>query len=109
LIQNKGQLDGMRLVSRKTIELMTMPHLRPEQFFLQGASFGLGFTILTDPARAAMLGSAGAFEAGGAAHTNVWFDPVEDMLGLLMTQYVHTVPLMVGADFKTLAEAAIED
>jgi CubicO group peptidase (beta-lactamase class C family) len=109
MVHNQGQLDGVRLVSRKTIELMTMPHLRPEQFFLQGASFGLGFTILTDPARAAMLGSAGAFEAGGAAHTNVWFDPAEDMLGLLMTQFIHTAPLMVGADFKALAEAAIED
>ncbi len=109
LMRNQGELDGVRLVSRKTIELMTSPCLRPEQFFLNGASYGLGVTVLTSPALAQMPGSAGAYEAGGAAHTNVWVDPVEDMVGLLMVQYVHTTPLMVGMDFKILAEAAIED
>jgi CubicO group peptidase (beta-lactamase class C family) len=109
LMRNKGVLDGVRLVSRKTIELMTAPALYPDQFFVSGASFGLGFTVMTNPAQAQMLGSVGAYEAGGAAHTNVWFDPQEDLLGLLMVQYVHTSSLMVGMDFKVLAEQAIMD
>jgi CubicO group peptidase (beta-lactamase class C family) len=109
LMRNKGELDGVRLVSRKTVELMTAPALRPDQFFLSGASSGLGFTVMTSPAQAQMLGSVGAYEASGAAHTNFWADPQEDMLGLLMVQYIHTSPLMVGMDFKVLAESAIKD
>ena len=109
LMRNKGELDGVRLISRKTVELMTSPCLRTDQFFLGGVSFGLGFTVMTSPAGAQMLGSVGAYEASGAAHTNVWIDPVEDMVGLLMVQYIHTVPLMVGMDFKVLAEQAIAD
>jgi len=109
MMLNQGELESTRLVSRKTIELMTSPCLSPEQFFIQGASCGLGFTILTDPARAQMLGSAGAYEAGGAAHTSFWVDPREEMLGLLMVQYISTTPLMLGMDFKVLAAQAIMD
>jgi CubicO group peptidase (beta-lactamase class C family) len=109
LMRNKGQLDGVRLLSRKTVELMTAPHLRPEQFFISGASYGLGVTVLTSPAQAQMLGSVGAYEAGGAANTLFWVDPQEDMVGLLMVQYIHTSPSMVGMDFKCLAEQAIVD
>jgi CubicO group peptidase (beta-lactamase class C family) len=96
-------------MSRKTIELMTAPHLREEQSLLQGVSYGLGVTVLTDPARAQMIGSPGAYGGGGAANTDFWVDPQEDLLGVLMTQYIHTSPLMVGMDFKILAEAAIKD
>jgi len=109
MMRNQGELDGARLVSRKTIELMTAPHLRQDQYLLQGASFGLGFTILTNPAQAGILGSVGAYEAGGAAHTNLWYDPHEDLMGLLMVQYVSFTPSMVGMDFKSVAAAAIED
>jgi len=109
MMRNQGKLDGIRLVSRKTIELMTAPYLRPEQYFINGASFGLGFTVMTSPAQAGMLGSVGAYEAGGAAHTNLWYDPHEDLMGLLMVQYVSYTPSMVGMDFKSLAAAAIED
>jgi len=109
MLRNQGELDGTRLVSRKTIELMTAPHLRPEQYLINGASFGLGFTVMTSPAQAGMLGSVGAYEAGGAAHTNLWYDPHEDLMGLLMTQYVSYTPSMVGMDFKSMAAAAIED
>ncbi len=109
MMRNLGELDGNRLVSRKTIELMTAPHLRPDQVILSGASFGLGFTVMTSPALAQMLGSVGAYEAGGAAHTNFWFDPQEDLMGLLMVQYASYTPSMVGMDFKVLAAQAIMD
>jgi CubicO group peptidase (beta-lactamase class C family) len=109
LMRNQGELDGVRLVSRKTIELMTAPHLRPDQFFIPGCSFGLGVTLLTNPAQAQMLGSAGAYTAGGAAQTEFWVDPQEDLVGLLMVQFIHTTPSMVGMDFKVLAAQAIAD
>ncbi|RPI87086.1 MAG: class A beta-lactamase-related serine hydrolase [Chloroflexi bacterium] len=109
MMRNKGELDGARLVSRKTIELMTAPHLTPDQFFINGASCGLGVLVLTDPAKAQMLGSPGAYEAGGAALTEFWVDPQEELVGVLMTQYIHTTPLLVGMDFKVLAAQAIAD
>ncbi len=109
MMRNLGALDGNRLVSRKTIELMTAPHLRPDQVILSGASFGLGFAVMTSPAQAQMLGSVGAYEAGGAAHTNFWFDPQEDLMGLLMVQYASYTPSMVGMDIKVLAAQAIMD
>lgn len=109
MLRNKGELDGVRVVGRKTIELMTSPHLRQDQFFLSGCSYGLGVTVLTDPARAQMLGSAGAYGGGGAASTDFWVDPQEDMLGILMVQYAAYTPIAVGMDFKVLASQAITD
>lgn len=109
MLRKHGELDGVRLVGRKTVELMTAPHLRPDQFSIGGASFGLGFTVMTNPAQAQMLGSVGAYEAGGAANTSFWFDPHEDLMGLLMMQYTAYMPCMVGMDFKVLAAQAIVD
>jgi CubicO group peptidase (beta-lactamase class C family) len=109
LLRNKGELDGERLVSRKTIELMTLPHLPEERFIVPGFGCGLGVVIMTDPARAQMLGSVGAFGGGGAANTEYWVDPSEDMIGLLMTQHISYSPCPVPLDFKTLAMQAIMD
>jgi len=109
LLRNKGELDGVRIVSRKTIELMTQPHLLDDRFFTPGFGLGLGVTVMTNPARAQMLGSAGAFGGGGAANTEFWVDPVEDMIGLLMTQYIAYTPCPVALDFKALAMQAIVD
>ena len=108
-LRNKGELEGERLVSRKTIELMTMPHLHEDRFFVPGFGYGLGVAVMTNPARALMLGSVGAYGGGGAATTEFWVDPVEDMIGLLMTQYIAYTPCTVPLDFKTLAVQAIVD
>jgi hypothetical protein len=68
---------------------------------------------MTSPAQAQMLSSLGAYEAGGAVHTNFWFDPVdviqEELIGVLMLQYASYTPSTIGMDFKVLAEAAIDD
>ncbi len=109
LLHNQGKLDGVRLLSRKTVALMTAAHLQPDQFFVSGVSSGLGVLVMTDPARAQMLGSAGAYGGSGAAQTEFWVDPQEDMVGLLMTQYIHASPIAVGMDFRVLSEQAIED
>lgn len=109
LLRNKGELDGVRLVSRKTIELMTMPHLLEDRFFVPGFGLGLGLAVMTDPVRAQMLGSAGAFGGGGAANTEFWVDPAEDMIGLFMTQHIAYTPCPAPLDFKALAMQAITD
>jgi len=109
LLRNGGELDGVRCVSRKTIELMTSNVLRADQLFAPGFGYGLGVAVMLDPARAQMLGSPGAFGGGGAANTDFWLDPREDLIGVLMTQYIAVAPCSLSLDFKVLAAQAIVD
>lgn len=97
---NKGELDGTRLVSRKTIELMTCNHIPATTRFDQdsmirffgppkpgfGAGFGLGFAVRTSMGDAPWHGSVGAYEWAGAAGTMFLVDPKEDLCAVLMTQ-----------------------
>lgn len=84
---NGGELDGVRLVSRKTIELMTTDHLGDIEF-RPGQGFGLGFSIATDLGRRGTLGSVGEYAWGGAYHSVYWVDPVEDLLVVYLTQII---------------------
>ena len=98
MLANGGQLDGRRVLGRKTLELMTVNHL-PGGATLQdmaiggfgeanfeGVGFGLGFAVGLGPAATAMAGSAGEFYWGGAASTAFWVDPAEDLFVVFMTQ-----------------------
>jgi CubicO group peptidase (beta-lactamase class C family) len=109
MLRGLGELEGVRLVQPETIRLMTTPHLSSEKLNLPGLGYGFGFTILTDPAKTQIPGSVGAYAAGGAAHTDFWYDPERDLMGLLMTQYIHYTGLMLPIEFKILAEGAIEN
>ncbi len=99
MLCNGGELDGHRVLSRKTLRLMTMNHLPgdqditalapPGQFSevaYEGVGFGLGFSVLQDLARAQLPGSPGQFAWGGAASTAFWVDPVEELVVVFMTQ-----------------------
>lgn len=109
MLRNNGALEGTRLVSRKTIELMTAIHLHADRFLIPGFGYGLSVVVMTDPAQAQMPGSVGAFGGAGAANTEFWVDPVEDMIGILMVQIVSYTPPPLGMDFRTLAMQAIAD
>jgi len=90
MLLNKGELDGNRLLGRKTIEFMTMNHL-PEglhPFESEAAGFGLGFSVQTDVAKSGILSSKGSFGWGGAADTSFWVDPEEEIIGLIMPQFM---------------------
>lgn len=100
---------GERLVSRKTVECMTAPHLTEAQFMMPGLSAGFGLTVVTDPARAQLIASPGSYGGGGAAHTDFWVDPVEDMAGVFMIQLASAAPVTISMDFKTLAMQAVAD
>jgi CubicO group peptidase (beta-lactamase class C family) len=87
-----GQLDGVRLLSPKTIELMTLNHVGA--LFAEGwgggnnagMGFGLGFEVMQDVGANGRYGSVGAYGWGGAYHTNYWVDPKEKLVAVLMVQ-----------------------
>jgi len=91
-VLNGGEIDGVRLLSPKTVELMTVNHVGA--LFAEaapgnaGRGFGLGFDVVLDLGQAGQYGygSAGAFGWGGAYHTVYWADPKEKLVALLMTQ-----------------------
>lgn len=111
MMLNKGELDNVRLLGRKTIELMTMNHL-PEEFHpFEDASrgFGLGVSVLTDVAKSQTLGSVGTYGWGGAANTIFWVDPKEELIGLLMLQFMPNNTYPVAPDFGVLVYQPIID
>jgi CubicO group peptidase (beta-lactamase class C family) len=93
MILNGGELDGVRLLGRKTVEYMTRNHIAPEllpigfpDFTMNGSGFGLGFAVTMDAAQLQVISSDGAYEWGGAANTTFWIDPVEEIIVIMMTQ-----------------------
>ncbi|MFT7653325.1 MAG: CubicO group peptidase (beta-lactamase class C family) [Limisphaerales bacterium] len=95
-----GELDGVRILSPKTVNYMSSNHLpsaiasgggsgeQPNLVgnALGGFGFGLGFGIVTDTAANGAMGSAGQYYWGGAAGTVFWIDPVEDIVVVSMMQ-----------------------
>ncbi len=90
LMRNGGMLDGMRLVSRKTIEWMTSDHLESVpirgDLVLSGYGFGLGFAVRRYSGIAPQPGSPGQYLWSGLGGTSFFVDPAEDLFALLMTQ-----------------------
>lgn len=90
MLRRRGEMDGVRLLGRKTVDLMTMNHLTPEMRPAHDPKmgFGLGVSVTLDVAQTRNLGSVGNFGWSGAASTHVWIDPQEDLVGLLMVQFM---------------------
>jgi len=115
MLLNKGELEGVRLLSRKTVELMTSDHLPPElrpmqigDNVIRGQGSGLGVAVLTDLGEYSALGSVGSYGWGGAANTNFWIDPAEGLIGILMAQYMPSDTFPVVDDFRVLAYQALD-
>ena len=88
MLLNGGELDGARILGRKTIELMTANHIGDWDIDLAvgpGYGFGLGYCTLKTVGRGALPGSPGTYGWGGAAGTWFFVDPVEDLVGLFFT------------------------
>lgn len=92
MLLDGGQLDGARILGRKTVALMTSNHLKhladPHPSGAPGQGFGLGVRVLTDPGEGFTLGSPGAFGWEGAATTFVQIDPRERTVALLLLQHL---------------------
>ena len=108
-ILNKGELDGVRLLGPKTVELITCNHLPmdllPIAFEgyepMQGMGFGLGFGVMLDVAQTGVMGSIGDHSWGGFAETFFWIDPQEDLIAILMSQYLPSQTYPIRKEFRT--------
>jgi CubicO group peptidase (beta-lactamase class C family) len=109
MLLNKGQYDGKRLLSRKTVELMSSDNLGNIPGTRPGYGFGLGFAVSIAPGEAGMMGSAGEYNWGGAAGTRFWIDPQEDLIGIFMIQILPHTGLEYGSEFRVLTYQAIAD
>ena len=116
---NKGELDGVRLLGRKTVELMTMNHLKGDMADMgmprfsestyYGIGFGMGFSVMIDPAKAHILGTPGEYAWGGAASTAFWCDPQEDMAVVMLTQLMPSSTYPIRRELRVLTYQAIVD
>jgi CubicO group peptidase (beta-lactamase class C family) len=116
-----GKLGDTRIISRKTLDLMTSNHLVGGGDLTQhsvgifsedenaGVGFGLGFAVTLDPAAAGIPGSAGDFYWGGMFSTGFFVDPVEEICMVFMTQLMPSSTYPVRREVKTLVHAAIDD
>lgn len=107
---NKGQLNGVRLLSRKTVELMTsnsIGDLYAPNRIGSGDKFGYGFGIRTERGRYDELETLGIFGWDGAFHTRFWIDPKEDIIGIFMIQSDSST--MINSRFRVLVYQAIVD
>ena len=116
---NGGQLDGARVLSRTTVQLMTSDHLgtrintplTPGELLLgtPGYTFGLGFAVRQGNGVAGVPGSAGEFMWAGYAGTYFWADPKEEICGIYMTQAPSPIRAYYRKLFKQLVYQAVID
>ncbi len=111
MLLNQGELDGVRLLGRKTVQWMTANHLPVgiHPFDAPDAGFGLGVSVTIDLGRSPTLASLGNFGWGGAANTLFWVDPQEELIGILMTQFMPSDTYPVNPDFRNLTYQALVD
>jgi CubicO group peptidase (beta-lactamase class C family) len=120
LVHN-GEIGGVRLLSPKTLQLMTSNHLPGGKYLpdlsrslfaeaaYNGIGFGLGFSVTIDPALTLIPGSKGEYSWGGAATTSFWVDPAEELIAIFMTQVLPSGAYPVRRELRTLVYSAITE
>jgi CubicO group peptidase (beta-lactamase class C family) len=110
MLLNKGQLNGVRLLAPKTVELMATNHLPAATIASggvgPGTGYGLGVSVLMNPAERGNIGSVGEFGWSGAASTHVLIDPKEDLVAIYCTQLL-LADYPLRAEFATLLYQSI--
>lgn len=114
-----GALDGVRLLGRKTVALMMSNHLggdmasmgapRFSESTYYGIGFGLGFSVMLDPAAAQIVGTPGECAWGGAASTAFWVDPAEEMAVVMLTQLTPSSTYPLRRELRVLTYGALVD
>ena len=90
MMLNKGELNGIRILSPNTVQLMTVNHLGDIPF-RPGQGFGLGFSVVTDLGARGVPGSVGEFGWSGAYHSTYWADPEEELVVVYLTQLIPAI------------------
>ena len=117
MMLNGGELNGVRLLGPKTVELMTANHL-PDSLmpysatealrsYSKGCGFGLGFSVMMDVAQHGVPGSEGQYSWGGAATTAFWIDPREELIAILMAQLMPAMLDPVVREFQVATYQAM--
>ena len=117
MMLNRGELNGHRIIEAETVALMTRNHL-PENLLplsfngvaagdFSGYGFGLGYCINMDPANTAAAGSRGDFAWGGMADTYCWVDPEQQLVAILLQQYLPSLHHAGRKDFRNAVYRAL--
>ncbi len=121
MVLNKGELNGARFVSPKTLQLMGANHLPGgkdlsatsvslfSEATYSGVGFGLGFATTTHAPATLIPGSNGDLWWGGMASTFFWIDPVEDLIVTLMTQMIPSGAYPIRRELRTLVYSAFTE
>jgi len=110
MMLNGGEFNGKRIISSKTVELMTVNHLGEVTFpWSKGTGFGLGFYILEDFGLRGTMGSKGEYGWGGAYHSTYWVDPEEDLVVVFFTQLIPARGLDDHDKLRALVYQAVVD
>ncbi len=114
MLLNKGELDGVRILSRKTVEMMTSNsigdlYLSNSLRYTSGDKFGYGFGIRTERSSFSENESIGSFGWDGALYTRFWVDPKEDLIGIFMSQMDGFWSENYINKYKVLVYQSIED
>ena len=108
MILNGGTLNNNRIISRKTVELMTVDHIGEIKFpWENGIGFGLGFYILKDLGIRGTPGSIGEYGWGGAYHSTYWVDPKESLVVVYFTQLIPALDIDDHDKLRTLIYQSI--
>ncbi|HEX4891259.1 MAG TPA: serine hydrolase, partial [Alphaproteobacteria bacterium] len=121
MLLNRGEMGGVRLLGRKTVDYMTQNHLPSggdltsmgqavfSETSYDGIGFGLGFSVMLDPSKAQVIGTPGEYAWGGMASTMFWNDPQEEMTGMLLTQLMPSSSYPLRREMKVLSYQALID
>ena len=112
--QPLADLEGQRILGRKTVELVTTNHIAPALLPLEeggldksGFGYGLGFGALIDMGHSGTIGSNDEYFGSGAASTSCWVDPGEQFIGIQLTQFQPMSNAPNAEDLKVAADQAI--
>jgi len=106
MMLNGGEFNGARILSRKSVELMSQNHVQGK---LDTMGYGLGFGVSSEPRFLNELGSVGTYYWGGFYYTTFVIDPKEDMIAIFMGQLHPTGGLNLDQKVIRLAYQAIQD
>lgn len=108
MLLNGGELDGTRILSPKSVALMTTDHIG-DRFPDPGVGFGLGFSVVEDVGRRGVPGSVGEFGWGGAYHSVYWVDPAEELVVVYLAQVIPARYLDDHGKLRALVYQAIAE